>query len=394
VGALDGIKVIDLSRVLAGPFCGQLLADNGAEVIKIEAPGGDLNRAFPHVLGPGESTNFNSVNRGKRDLTLNLKSPEARDILYKLVAKADVLIQSFLPPTAADLGVDYEAMRKLNPNLIYATVSGYGQKGELRNKAGYDMMVAAYGGLMSLTGEPDRPPVKMGVPAVDIATGLICYGGITTALLARANGAGGQRVDASLLETAVTLLSFHATTFLATGNVSQREGSGYTSIAPYAPYKCADGEILLGAPSQAGWLKLVAALGKPQLGTDPRFTDNAARCAHIDELRAEIEGALASAGKKEWLAKLEAAGLPCAPINTVDQVMTDPQVIANDMVVTSKRPDGTELKLSGLPFKLSGTPGKPGVAPPKPGEHNEEILGQWLGLGEADVAALAAKGAI
>jgi len=395
MGALDGIRVLDLSRVLAGPYCGQLLADNGADVIKVEAPGGDMNRTFPHVLGPGESTNFRSVNRGKRDITLNLKDPAAREIVYRLVEKMDVVIQSFLPATTKSLGVDWETLSAINPNLIYVTVSGYGQKGELREKAGYDLMVAAYGGVMSLTGEPDRPPVKAGVTLVDLGTGMLAYSGVVTALAARAMGkGGGQRVDVSLLETAVSMLGYHAVGYLADGRIDRREGSGYITIAPYGAFKCGEHDIMIGSPTEGGWVKLCGVLGVPGLATDPRFRSNDDRCANLDALRVELETALAKQPMAHWLEAIEAAGLPVAPINTIDQVLNDPQVLANDMVVPSRTSDGQEVRLLGLPFKLSGTPGKPGAAPPRPGEHNVAVLGELLGMTEGDVRALEAGGAM
>jgi crotonobetainyl-CoA:carnitine CoA-transferase CaiB-like acyl-CoA transferase len=395
MGALDGIKVLDLSRVLAGPFCGQMLADNGADVIKVEPPGGDMNRAFPTVLGPGQSTSFTSVNRGKRDITLNLKHPKARAIVHDLVPKMDIVIQSFLPNTAHKLAVDYNTLSALNPNLIYASISGYGAKGELSNKAGYDLMVSAYGGIMSMTGEADRPPVRVGVTLIDLGTGMLCYSGILTALQARTSGqASGQRVDVSLLETAVTFLGFHAATYLATGHVPSREGSGYSTLVPYGSYRVADGDIMLGAPTDIAFGKLKNVLGNPASLEDPHFVTNASRSDHQDALRTVLEFELARDSKQHWLEKLEVAGLPCAPINTVDQVMTDPQVLANDMVVTSADAEGNETTLVGLPFKLSGTPGAPGAPPPSPGQHNHTVLAQLLGLDAAAISALEDDGAI
>lgn len=390
MSALKGIRVLDLSRVLAGPFCGQLLADNGADVIKVEAPGGDMNRAFPQVLAPGSSTNFNSVNRGKRDITLNLKSPDARALLHRLVPKFDVVIQSFLPDTAEKLGVDYETLSTLNPELIYASISGYGNKGPLRNKPGYDLMVSAFAGIMSLTGEPDRPPVRAGVTLVDLTTGMMAYSGIVTALHARATGnARGQRVDVSLLESAVNLLGFHAVSYLATGQVDGREGAGYLTLAPYGSYRCADGEIMMGAPTEAGWKKLCTLLGDPNLEQDPRFLTNQDRCAHQEPLREAIEAHLVKQPMVYWLEAVETAGLPVAPIHDVGQVIEHPQVVANDLVVTSTDDDGNAMRLLGLPFKLSQTPGEPGAVPPTPGQHNCEVLAELLGLSAEEVEALA-----
>lgn len=395
MGALDGIKVLDLSRVLAGPYCGQLFAENGADVIKVESPEGDLNRAFPLALGDGESTNFMSVNRGKRDITLNLKSEKARDVLDALIRRSDVLIQSFLPKVAASLGVDWERVHGLNPDLVYVSISGYGAKGELAGKPGYDTMVAAYSGVMSLTGEPDRPPVRPGVTTIDLSTGMLAYSGAMTALMARERGAArGQRVNVSLLESAVSLLGFHAISYLKTGHVDQREGAGYSTLAPYDAFKAKDGDILLGAPTEAMWGKACAALEAPELEDDARFHDNAARCANRDALRDEIEARLKGRTVAEWTARLEAAGVATAPINTLDRILEDPQVLANDMVVDCPRDDGGSERLLGLPFKLTGTPGAPGTAPPRMGQHNREVLKEALGLSDDEIDALRAEGAI
>lgn len=395
MGALDGMLVIDLSRVLAGPFCGQLFADNGARVIKVETPEGDMNRAFPQVLGPNDSSNFRSVNRGKDGVTLNLKSPAARDVLDRLIAKADVLIQSFLPKVAGRLGVDWERIHALNPDLVYISISGYGAKGPLADKPGYDTMVAAYSGVMSLTGEPDRPPVRPGVTAIDLSTGMLAYGGAMTALLARERGeARGQRVDVSLLESGVTLLGFHAASYLATGQVDQREGTGYTSLAPYESYRARDGDVLLGAPTDAMWRKACDALGAPELVEDPRFLTNVDRCANRPALRDEIEARLGTDDVVAWTARLEAAGVATAPINTVDRAIDDPQTRANDMVVESKGADGKVQRLVGLPFKLSATPGAPGVAPPTLGQDTRKVFRELAGLSDAEIDRLAADGAI
>lgn len=395
MGALDGIKVIDLSRVLAGPFCGQLLAENGADVIKIEGPEGDLNRGFPHVLAEGDSTNFRSVNRGKRDVTLNLKSEKARALLDKLLQDADVLIQSFLPPVAEKLGVGWERIQKKFPDLIYVSISGYGAEGPLSNKPGYDTMVAAYSGVMSLTGEPDRPPVRLGVTAIDLATGMLAYSGVTTALLARERGkARGQRVNVSLLETGVTLLGFHGAGYLATGEVDKREGAGYESLSPYGAYRAKDGEIMIGAPTQAMWVKACHALEMKELIDDPRFATNALRCEAREELRQEIELRLKSKTVDDWIGKLEEAGVANSPINSIDRVLNDPQTLANQMVVECAAADGSIQRLLGLPFKLTATPGSPGAAPPRQGQHNSEVFCGDLGLSSEELAVLQTEGAI
>ena len=395
MGALDGIKVLDLSRVIAGPYCCQMLADNGADVIKVEAPGGDMNRGFPTVISSGLSTNFLSSNRGKRGITLNLKNPEARQIMHALARKVDVVVQSFLPKTAADLGADYETLSALNPRMIYASISGYGAKGDLKDKPGYDTMVTAFAGIMSLTGEADGPPARPGVIAVDMSTAMLAYGGIVSALFARSEGrAGGQRVDVSLLESAVAMLSFRGLNYLQLGVVDQREGAGYNAITPYGAYRCADGDILIGAATQANWLNLCRVLDNGGLADDPRYADNATRSANADALRADLEAILATARMDEWLDRLETAGVPSAPINTVDRVLDHPQVRANDMVVSAPTSDGGSMQLLGNPINLSATPGKTGAAPPTPGQHTTEVLREMLGLSEAEVERLAKDGVL
>ena len=394
MGALDGIKVLDLSRVLAGPFCGQMLADNGAEVIKVEAPGGDLNRTFPYAVGDGQTSNWLSVNRGKKDITLNLKSPKARDLLDALVAKMDVVIQSFLPDTAEKLGVGYERLHAINPNLIYCSISGYGAKGPLRNKPGYDTLVSAYTGLFAMTGESGRPPVRLGVAAIDMSTGMLAYSGVVSALLAREHGAGGQRVDASLLESGVTLLGYQGVAWTAGNVLVEREGAGFSTISPYGVYRARDGEILIGAPAQNKWLLVCDVLEAPELATDERYASNESRCRHDADLRIDMEAKLVAQDVHTWLPQFESAGVATAPMNTIDQVLQDEQVLANDMVVPAKRPDGTTVDLLGLPFKLSGTPGKPGSAPPEPGQHNDSVFSKLLGLSISEIEALKDDGAI
>ena len=395
MGAFDGVKVLDLSRVIAGPYCCQLMADNGADVIKVEAPGGDMNRGFPTVLAPGISTNFLSANRGKRGITLNLKNPEARAIIFKLASKVDVVVHSFLPSTARALGADYDTLSAANPDLIHATISGYGGKGAMRNKPGYDTMVTAFSGIMSMTGEADGRPSRPGVIAVDLATAMLTYGAIASALFARAEGrARGQRVEASLLESAVALLSFRGLNYLHTGTVEGREGAGYNAITPYGSYRCADGDILIGAATQDNWENLCCALDAKGLSQDPRFVDNSARCSNAEELRTALEAILASAKMEDWLECLEAAGVPSAPINTLDQALNHPQVHANDMVVSTPMEDGSTMELLGIPVKLSATPGKPGTAPPSPGQHNADVLQEFLGLSEDEVAILDKRGVL
>jgi crotonobetainyl-CoA:carnitine CoA-transferase CaiB-like acyl-CoA transferase len=388
MGALSDLRVIDASRILAGPFCGQMFAEQGAEVIKIEPPEGDPNRGWPLMIN-GWSTNFLSVNRGKKSVTLNLRSDRGRALFYDLIRHADVLIHNYLPVTAQKLGVDDEKLEEINPRLVRVVLTGYGEKGALSNKAGYDTMITAYSGIMSLTGEKDRSPVKPGVSAVDLAAGAIAFGGALSALHSRDHhpAGKGQRVNVSLLEMAVTLLGFHGLNWLQGGQIDGREGANYGPLVPFGRYRAQDADIMIGASTQEAWLKICAALGGG-LAEDHRYATNALRCQHDDELRVDIEALLAARPVGEWVVILDEAGAVNAPIQTVDQVMQDPQVLVNEMVVEAKGADGSSMRLLGLPFKLSRTPGDATVAPPLLGDSTEEVLQRLLKLPSEQIQEL------
>ena len=331
---LDGVRVVDLSRVLAGPHCAQLLAEGGASVIKVESPEGDENRRWIPIMPDGISSNFHSVNRGKRFMTLDLKSAAAPEILKRLTEWADVMIHSFLPGTAERLGISYDMMRAINPRLIFCSISGYGANGPLRNKPGYDLMVQAFSGSMSVTGYEDGPPVRTGVSYIDMATGMSAYSGIMTALYARTTTGAGTWVRASLLETAVSLMGYHAVAWLQDGIMPVKQGSGGANQAPYQAFRCQDGFILVGAPNNPAWLRLCGALGDEALANDPRFATNVSRVKHKAALVSLLEAHFARHRSAHWTEVLEAAGVAVSPIQTIDQVLTHPQVLANDMVCT------------------------------------------------------------
>jgi len=390
VKALTGIRVVDISRVLAGPFCGQLLSDMGAEVIKVESPEGDENRRWVPHMPDGESSNFMSVNRGKRGITLDLKSPEGKDILRRLVEKADVVIQSFRTGAAKRLGVDYDSLKAINPDIIACSVNGYGGKGPLADRAGYDLMVQAFSGIMSTTGERGGPPVRVGVSLNDMATGMLAYGGIVSALYARRDGAGGQHVQVSLLQTALGLLGYHAVAYLQAGTIPQPEGTGVWHLVPYQAFDCRDGRVLVGAPNDGAYRRLCGVIGRQDLVEDPRFRTNADRVVNKDALIEILAPVFADGGMEDWVDKLDAAGVAAAPLHTIDQTLAHPQVLANDQVLDVARPDGTQLKLLGMPFTLSGTPGSPASHPPKLGEHTDEVLREVLGMDDAEIARLRA----
>jgi crotonobetainyl-CoA:carnitine CoA-transferase CaiB-like acyl-CoA transferase len=395
MSALNGIRVLDVSQVLAGPFCAQLMADNGAEVIRVESLEGDLCRNFPPARD-GQSGAFMAVNRGKRGIALNLKTEQGRDVLQRLAARSDVLVQNFLPARAKALGVDYETIRAVNPELIYVSISGYGAEGPLKDKPGLDMMVSAYAGIMSMTGEPDRPPVRVGTPAIDMSTGMMAYGAAMTALLARANGQGGQEVRCSLLQNAVNLLAFNATNWLNEGLVAQREGSGFLHLAPYEALQCQDAPILMGAVSDGGWQRICEALGSKALAGDERFITNADRQANRPVLREEIEAILKTDTAEHWIARFEAAGAVAAPVHTVDQVFAQEQVKANNLIVTA--PDAAakdgKLRMVGTPFSMTGTPGGTGAAPPRIGENTDDVLRYALDMSDSEIAALRDAGVV
>jgi crotonobetainyl-CoA:carnitine CoA-transferase CaiB-like acyl-CoA transferase len=394
---LAGVRVVDLSRVLAGPYCGQMLADMGAEVVKVESPEGDENRGWAPLVGPGrESASFLSVNRGKRGISLNLRSPEGRALLDRLLERADVLIQNFLPGTAAKLGVEPERLLARHPRLIVCTVSAYGARGPWRDRPGYDGILQAFSGLMGVTGEPDGGPVRIGASSVDMATGLIAFGGVMTALYARAAGRPFERhVQTSLLEAGLSLVGFHAVGWLEGGVLPRREGSSLWNLVPYQAFRCADGAyIMTGALNDPTWRRLCDVVRRPDLRDDPRYATAAQRVPERSTLVPIFQAAFASAPAADWIARLEAAGVVVSRINTMEDVFAHEQTLANDMAVTARREDGGALRLVGLPFKL-GPEARPAErAPPRLGEHTEAVLRDWLGLDATQVAAAREAGAV
>ncbi|HEY0184892.1 MAG TPA: CoA transferase, partial [Rhodopila sp.] len=375
--------------VLAGPSCGQLLADMGADVIKIEPPDGDENRRWPPFDASGASCNFDSVNRGKRSLAVDLKSTQGQQIVHALAERADVLLLSFLPRTAAKLGLDSAVLTARNRRLIVCEVTGYGAAGPMKERPGYDLMMQAFAGAMSMTGVEGEPPVRTGLSFIDMATGLAAYGAVLTALMARATTGRGTVVRTSLLETGVALLGYHAVAWLGTGVEPKREGSGVWHLVPYQAFQCSDDYVLVGAPNEAAWQRLCAALDLPALAADPRFTSNADRVTHRGVLVPLLAARFAERDAAHWVAQLEAHRVAVAPINRIGQVLSHPQVLANDMVV-----EAGPARLVGTPFKL-GEGG--GVAPTPPARLSQDadaILRDELGLDADTIAALRTDGVI
>lgn len=392
--ALAGIKVLDLSRILTGPFSTMLLADMGAEVIKIETPGvGDDTRQWGPPFVGTESTYFLSVNRNKQSLTLNLKHAEGRAVFFKLLQESDILVENFRPGTMEKLGLGYAKLAEMNPRLIYTAVSGFGLTGPYKDKPGYDVLAQSMGGLMSVTGENGRPPAKAGMSIADIGAGMYATIGILAALQARATTGRGQLVETSLLDTIVSWQTYLATAFWATGKVPGRSGSAHPSIAPYQALRARDQYFVVAVGNDALWLKFCEAIGHASLASEARFRTNPDRVVHRSELIPHLEEILQHDDAAVWINKLDAVGVPAGPIYTLDQVWSDPHVLAREAVVEADHPTLGRIKLPGFPIKFSDTPGGVETAPPLLGQHSDAILHR-LGYSDADVERLRKGGAI
>ena len=374
-GPLNGITVIDLTRVLAGPYCTMVLADLGARVIKVETPGGgDDSRAFGPFVG-GKSAYFMSINRGKESIVLDLKDESGRAAFEDLLAGADVLVENFRAGTMERLGYGWEALHPRFPRLIYAACSGFGHTGPYAGRPAYDVVVQAMGGIMSLTGQPGGPPARVGSSIGDIVAGLFTAIGVNGALYRRTITGAGAKLDISMLDCQVAILENALARYFASGEVPGPLGTRHPSIAPFQSYATADGHVVISAGNDALFAKLCAALERPALARDARFADNGARNANIDALESEFEALLTTRPTAHWLAVLEEAGVPCAPINTVAEVLVDPQVAARNMVVQAADPVAGEVRMAGNPIKMS-TYEDPPERPPAPelDGHRQAIL--------------------
>ena len=388
-GALDGIRVLDLTRILAGPLCTMMLGDLGAEVIKVEPPqGGDDTRGWGPPFVAGESAYFLGVNRNKRSLTLNMAVAAGQAILADLIRTADVLVDNFKLGTLEKWGFSDGWFAEEAPRLVRCGITGYGSSGPKAGQPGYDFILQAESGLMSICGEPDGEPTKYGVAIVDVCTGMLACSAILGALNARQRTGKGQKVEVSLYETSLAMLVNVASSYLVAGKGGGRFGNGHPSIVPYTTYRTADATIALAVGNDAQFARTAVVLGHPEWGHDPRFAANRARVEHralVDDL---VGQALAGDTAEAWLAKLKAAGIPCGRINSVAGALDDPHTAARDMVETVEHPGIGPLRMLGIPFKFSGTPCAVRRPPPTLGEHTDEILAQELGMDTDAIAAL------
>ncbi len=404
-GALGHLRVLDLSRVLAGPWAGQVLADLGADVVKVERPGvGDDTRAWgPPWLRDaageetGESAYFLSANRGKRSVTVDLSRPDGQALVRRLAARADVLLENYRVGALERHGLGYAALAAANPRLVYCSISGFGQTGPYRHRAGYDLLLQGMGGLMSVTGAPDGAPgggpMKVGVALTDVLTGLYATTAVLAALAHRERSGRGQHVDLSLLDVQVATLANQAQAYLTTGRPPGRLGNAHPSIVPYQAFASADGHLVLAVGNDGQFARLCQVAGRPALTLDPRFATNAKRVEHRAALLAHLEPLLASRPSAAWLEALEAAGVPCGPINDLEAVFDDPQVRHRGLRLTVDHPVAGRADLVASPIRLSATPVQPPTAPPTLGQHTREVLAE-VGVGDEEVEALRAAGVI
>lgn len=392
---LDGIKVLDLTRVLAGPYCTMMLSDLGAEVIKVEIPGtGDDSRAFGPFLH-NRSLYFLSINRAKKSVSLNLKSPKGKEILLDLVAKCDILVENYRPGTMEKLGLGYETLKAVNPRLIYAASTGFGHTGPDSLKPAYDILAQARGGIMSITGYPDIPPTRVGMSLGDITASLFTAIGINAALYQRERTGLGQKIDVSMLDSQVAILENALVRYQSDGVSPLPIGNRHPTIAPFQAYKASDKYFVIAVGNDNLWKAFCEAIENPQLYADLSFSTNRLRTDNIGPLNSILEPAFASKTAAEWLSIMEKAGIPCAPINDIEAVMQDPQVLYRNMIVEVQDDMAGTVKIAGNPIKMTNVP-ESSIRDkvPEIGEHNSEIYSGWLGYSESDLAELKVQGVI
>ena len=385
-GALAGIRVIDVTQVMAGPFCTMLLADLGADVVKIEPPAGDMTRRMPGGVGT-DTPAYNAVNRGKRSVVLDLKTAAGRAAVVRLTQSADLFIENSRPGVMAEFGLDHATLAAANPRLIYASISGYGQTGPHRTKGGLDLIAQGVSGIMSVTGEPGGPPMKSGIPLTDLGAALFAVTGILAALVHRTRTGQGQQVETSLVEAGVALSVWEATEFFAGAGVPEPLGSAHRMVAPYQAIRCADGYVTIGASNDRLFERLCEVLGHPEWARLPEFADNPSRVRNRVALAGRIESVTRERPRRDWLEAFEARDIPCGPINSYADVFADPQVVAREMVVEVDHPTLGRIQALGSPMKLSATPAAVRRRAPRLGEHTEDVLRE-AGFDDTEIRVL------
>jgi formyl-CoA transferase len=389
---LDGITVLDATQVMAGPYCAMLLADMGARVIKVEPPAGDSTRAMSGARG-SDSPPFNAVNRGKLGMVLDLQQPKAREIFTRLARSADIVIENFRPGVMARMGLDYETLRRESPRLIYASISGHGQTGPWAMKGGFDLIAQGLSGLMSVTGNANGAPVKVGVPLTDLGAGLFALIGVLAALHYRANTGRGQHVDTSLVDAGLALSVWEATDYFTSGQVPGPLGSAHRMTAPYQAFRCSDGYVTIGAANDRNFAKLARVLGHPEWISDARFTADHLRVEHRAELAALIDEVTAREPRAFWLEQFDQAGVPSGPILDYEDALTTPQALAREMTLNVDHPTLGPLRTLGTPIKMSETPLNPRRRAPLLGEHTDDVLLD-AGYSENEIEQLRSTGAV
>lgn len=394
-GPLSGLTILDLTRVLSGPYCTMLAADMGARVIKIEHPErGDDTRAWGPPFLEGESAYYLSINRNKESVALDFTTPEGRAALDSLISKADVIVENFRPGTLDARGLGYATLSARHPRLIYVSISGFGHTGPRRHEAGYDAMIQAEGGLMSITGTPDGSPVRLGVAVADIAAGMFAFQGLLLALIARGATGAGQHVDVALLDAVTSLLTYQAGRYFATDASPERLGNRHATIVPYNTFDTAEGVLVLAVGTDEQFQEFCKVASLAHLATDERFRTNAGRVRHHDALHPAVAAALATRTADAWVTQLRAVGVPCGAVRSIGDALDDPQTLARQMVEHVDHPTIGTLPVLGVPVKLSANPGSVRTAPPRLGEHTRAVLSHDLGYDDAQIDALASAGAI
>ncbi len=391
---LDGVLVVDLSRILAGPFCTMQLGDMGARVIKVEPPGGDETRRWGPPFVGGESTYYLSINRNKESLVLDLRAQTGREILHRMLARADVIVENFRPGTLAKWDLDYASLHERYPRLIYASISGYGHTGPRAHDPGFDLIAQGEGGVMSLTGPVDGPPYKLGTSQADLAAGWLAVQGILLALIARDRSGDGQHVDVSLLDGQIAMLAYHLTACAATGVSPKRLGNAHPSVVPYDVFETADGYMTLGVGTDAMWRRMCAALAREDWAADVRYATNAGRIAHRTDITRALRDIFRRRPTHEWVALMAEADVPCGPVHDVVAALADPQVVARESIARISHPTAGDIFLPGVSVHLSDTPGTIRLPPPLMGQDTDELLSSLCQFTTDEILTLRTAGVV